>query len=285
MKIIILSDKSRMEAGGLVPPEILREKGMTLACMADDKMVGVITLGQKEYEWIISWIYVKEEYREREYGTKLLEAATEVVRRKGGSKLSIVYGYHMDGAPILGAALSKCHFYLRGGQLANVKVTREQLTKASFMSTAEMEDGKSRIVSLRHIEPGQLQQFIRESERRGWYIAGKADYSAADARKSMALLDGNRIAGIILVEQTEVLGKYMIPVLAVEKKFLGYAPLLFREAAKAGLAEKSFKEFEFACAEQSVLNLAEKIFPEKNIEHKDMIIAERWLQTADGIAK
>ena len=134
-----------------------------------------------------------------------------------------------------------------------------------------------KITPLSHISTMQLKQLMERCEKRGYSLVSHADYSQADAKRSLVLLSGQDVQGILLLHHEPADGVFSIPLLFVEKEYLPDVVELLRKAARALLEPAAnLKLLEFSCMEDTVLKLTDRFVPEKELLWDEIVTGERW---------
>ncbi len=281
MQIKNLTGKELKQAATLVPDYILREATLVLGCETKENLAGVAVLMKRDDDWVVTWLYVEEEYRRRGYGNALLDGAVAAAKNTGAASLSMDLNGDSEGGRLAAAMLTKRFFRLHFERVARIRVTKEQFGKAVFFTDAKLAgDGKrlsSQVLSLRELKSAELAAFLEECEKRGNYLVSRADYRGADSRKSKALVYQGQIVGVLLLERTgEKL--YTIQLSYVEKKHQMEFVSLIRAAGRSlQESESEWENLEFVCMDSSILQLAKHLFPEREIRWDCMITGERWL--------
>lgn len=279
MKIRIMERKAEMEAGGLVPSGLIRPHTTVLACEDQEEYTGAVVLLENRNRYTLLWLFVTPEKRRKGYGNALLKGAAAWARKQGADRLSVVYEAECESGPVLESMLSRHYFLLKLERTARVRITRQQLTASALMKFPDMplRGGRS-ITPLSHIGTLQLKRLIERCEKRGDSLVSQADYSQADASRSMALLSGQEIQGMILVRHEPEDGIISIPLFFIEKEFVPESVELLKKVAETLLEPAvGLKILEFACMEHSVLKLADRLVAEKEVIWDEMVTGERLL--------
>ncbi len=280
MKIILIDNSNMEKGGGLVPPEILRDRGLIFACRQDGETVGLLAMSQKDVEWSITWLYVKEANRGQGAGKALLDAAIGHAQKKGGRILTIVYDRLLPDEVELSAFLAGQAFLLQLECQPKIVISRKQLQQASFLKNKpRLSSHDAKIVTLNDVENRQLNAFIQKSESVGNYLASHADLTAADARRSMAVIAGDKIRALLLVEHTEEFGTLTIPLFYSDKNYLNETVNMLGTAATEALDDPvvNLQRLEFTCLEPSVQRFADSLFPEKEVEYSELMHGDRLI--------
>ena len=197
----------------------------------------------------------------------------------GASQLSVVYDAGCESSPVLELMLSRQQFLLKLERSARVRITREQLLASALMKLPDMPvKGGCSIVPLSHIGSLQLKQLMERCDKQGCSLVSQADYSQADAGRSMVLLPGQEIQGILLVQHETEDGRLSIPLLFIEREYIQDGMELLKRAAEA-LTEPTagLQTLEFSCMENTVLKLADRFVADKEIIWDEMVTGERLL--------
>ena len=279
MKIRIMERKTELEAGGLVPPGLIRPHTTVLGCEDQDGYAGAAVLLEKGSRYTLLWLFVAPEKRRNGYGDALLKGAAAWAKKQGADRLSVVYEAACESGPVLEYMLSRQHFLLKLERTARVRITRQQLTASALMKFPNMPlRGGSSITPLSHVGTLQLKRLIERCEKHGDSLVSQADYSQADAGRSMALLSGQEIQGMVLVRHESEDGIVSIPLFFIEKEFVSDSVGLLKKVAETLLEPAAgLKILEFSCMEHSVLKLADRFAAEKEIIWDEMVTGERLL--------
>lgn len=280
MQIKNLTGKELRGAKVLVPHEILRQGTLVLGCFFKEILAGVAILMKREVDWVVTWLYVEPEYRKRGYGNALLQGAVTAAKNAGAISLSMDLDGDSKEGHLMALMLTNYFFRLHFERIASVGITREQFEKAVFFTNpryaGEEKRISSKLRSLRDLKSTELVAFLEDCERRGNYLVSRADYRNADGRVSKVLVSGGQIGGVVLLERTEE-KQYGLQLSYVEKKHqMDFIGLI--QAVGLSLQEtEGWEKLEFVCMDSAVLQLADHIFPEKEIVWKCVITGDRWL--------
>lgn len=277
MKIRIMERKTEMEAGGLVPSGLIRPHTTVLACEDQEGYAGAAVLLEKGSSYTLLWLFVTPEKRRRGYGNALLKGAALWAKKQDADRLSVVYEAGCESGPVLDCMLSRQYFLLKLERTARVRITRQELTASALMKFPDMPlKGGHSITPLSHIGTLQLKQLIERCEKRGDSLVSQADYSQADARRSMVLLSGQEIRGMVLVHHEQEDGIVSIPLFFFEKEVVSESVGLLKNVAETLLEPAAgLKILEFSCMEPSVMKLADRFVAEKEIIWDEMVTGER----------
>lgn len=280
MQIKNLTGKELRWAKALVPHEILRQGTLVLGCFSKEILAGVAVLMKRDVDWVVTWLYVDLEYRKRGYGNALLQGAVTAAKNAGALALSMDLDGDSKGGHLMALMLTNYFFRLHFERIASVQITREQFEKAVVFTkpryVGEEKRISSKVRSLRDLKSTELVAFLEDCERRGNYLVSRADYRSADGRVSKVLVSGGQIGGVVLLEATEE-KVYGLQLCYVEKKHqMDFIGLI--QAVGLSLQEtEGWEKLEFVCMDSAVLQLADHIFPEKEIVWKCVITGDRWL--------
>ncbi len=280
MQIKNLTGKELRWAKALVPHEILRQGTLVLGCFSKEILAGVAILMKRDVDWVVTWLYVDSDYRKRGYGNALLQGAVTAAKNAGAISLSMDLDGDSKEGHLMALMLTNYFFRLHFERIASVQITREQFEKAVVFTKPRYVGGEKRIsskvYSLRDLKSAELFSFLEACERRGNYLVSRADYRSADGRVSKVLVSGGQIVGVALLEATEE-KVYGLQLCYVEKKhqmdFIG----LIQSVGLSLQERKGWKKLEFVCMDSTVLQLADHIFPEKEIAWKCVITGDKWL--------
>lgn len=279
MRIRTVERKTELEAGGLVPPGLVKQNMTLLGCEEQGAYTGAAVLLKKGAGLELVWLYVKPEYRQKGVGTALLEGALRLAERTGAERIGIVYDAAGESSAVLDVMLARQGFLMGLERTIRVRVGRNALFQAKFMQEPEKElaDGVE-IVPLARISTLQLKNLAARCAERGYCLVSHADYSLADARRSMALVADGEIQGILLLRHEEDDGVISIPLLFMEKEYIPYALELLKKAA-VSLKDPAanLKTLEFCCMEDSVLKLAMRLIEDAELRWDEVITGERWM--------
>ena len=219
------------------------------------------------------------EKRRKGYGNALLKGVTAWTEKQGANRLSVVYEAYSDSSMLLDLLFSRQQFFLKLEQTSRVRITRQQLEASTLMKLPDMPlRGGNSITPLSHIGTLQLKQLIDRCEKRGYSLVSQADYSQADRERSMVLLAGLDVQGIVLVHHEREDGVVSIPLLFIEKEYIPDSVELLKKVAEILLEPAAgLKILEFSCMEYSVLKLADRFVPEKEIIWDAMVTGERLI--------
>ena len=280
MQIKNLTGKELRRAAALVPDCILREATLVLGSGIKEDLAGVAVLMKRDGDWVVTWLYVEPEYRKRGYGTALLQGAVTAAKNAGAVSLSMNLDGNSEDGRLTAAMLTRQFFRLHFEQTARVQVTREQLEKAVIFTDPRFAGDEKRIpsqiCSLRDLKSTELLTFLEDCEKRGNYLVSRADYKRADGRKSKILVSQGQIVGVLLLERTQE-KLFTLQLSYVEKKHQMEFISLIRAAARSLREAEEWEKLEFVCMDSSILQLADHIFPEKEIFWDCMITGDRWL--------
>lgn len=280
MQIKHLTGKELRRARAIVPDGILRQGTLVLGCYSKETLAGVAVLMKREADWVVTWLYVEEEYRKRGYGSSLLCGAVKAAKNAGAVNLSMDLEGDSKEGRLMALMLTKYFFRLHFDRMAKVEVTRKQLEKSVIFTDSRYAGEKkrlsSKVISLRDLKSKELFAFLENCERRGNYLVSRADYRSAHGRASKVLVSGGQIVGVVLLGRTgEKL--YELQLSYVEKKYQMDFISLIRAAAISLKEIEEWEKLEFVCMDSAVLQLADHIFPEKEVNWKCVITGDRWL--------
>lgn len=280
MQIKNLTGKELRQARVLAPDEILGKGTLVLGAITKETLAGVAVLMKCDLDWVITWLFVDPDYRKQGYGSALIQEAVSEARNAGAALLSMDLEGDSEAGRVMAFMLTKHFFCLHFEQMASIQITREQLEKSVIFTDPRYAiDNKKRsfkVASLKDVKSTELFAFQEGCERHGNYLVSRADYRGADGKVSKALVVGEKIAGVVLFERTGV-KDYELQLSYVEKKHQTEFISLIRAAAVSLLEVDGWEKLDFVCMNSSVLQLAEHIFPEKEIVWNCIITGERWL--------
>ncbi len=280
MQIKNLAGKELRGAKRFVPDGILRQGTLVLGCFSKETLVGVVVLMKREVDWIVTWLYVEAEYRKRGYGSTLLCGAVRAAKSAGAVSLSMDLDGDCKEGRLMALMLTKYFFRLHFDRMAKVEVTRKQLEKSVIFTdsryTGEKKRQSAKVTSLRDLKSKELFTFLEDCERRGNYLVSRADYRNADGKVSKLLVSEGQIVGVVLLGRTEE-KVYELQLSYLEKKHQIDFIRLIRAAAISLQEIEEWEKLEFVCMDSTVLQLADHIFPEKEVKWKCLITGDRWL--------
>lgn len=280
MQIKNLTGKELRKANAFVPDGIMRQGSLVLGCFLKETLVGVAVLMKREVDWVVTWLYVEVGYRKRGCGSALLCGAVRAAKHAGAVSLSMDLDGDCKEGQLMALMLTKYFFRLHFDRMAKVEVTRKQLEKSVIFTdsryTGERKRQSAKITSLRDLKSKELFAFLEDCERRGNYLVSRADYRNADGKASKVLVSEGQIVGVVLLGRTEE-KVYEIQLSYLEKKHQMDFIRLIRGVAMSLLEVQDWERLEFVCMDSAVLQLADHIFPQKEINWKCVITGDRWL--------
>ncbi len=281
MQIKNLSDSEFGQAGELVPQYILQKAVCVLVCESEGQLAGVAVLTRVDKILFLSWLYIEESMRGKGYGNALLDAAIIEAGKSNALCIEAAVDANSSGGRIIAAMLGRRNFILDFESMARIRVTKEQIAKAIFFTDSKLESQLNRfsasICPLRKLTKRQISNFIEKSEKSKNYLASKADYRGADKDKSMVLMTGDRITGVLLADVIED-GVFSVQLGCVEKnhnlEFLGLIKTAIDNLLKT---EKNLKWLEFSCVDDTIVQFAKHIFPDCHVSRDSIVSGRCWL--------
>lgn len=280
MEIAAIAKSDFWKTGEIVPGYVLQNAARIICCRQGDKILGAAVLMKSGKAWSLIWIYLEKEVRGKGYGNALLDAAISEAKAAGAPYLGTTLDGDSDGGRLLAAMLGRRNFFLDFDSMGRVTATRDQLKGAIFFSDKELakklDKVSCNILPLRKVTGHQISCYVKKSEKAGNYMACHADYKGADKAKSMVLMAGEDIVGVLLAEETEP-GDFIVHLGCVEKSHnLEYMLLLKRAAENLLDTEKKFKRLQFSCVNDKVLQFAKHILPECNVLWDSIVKGTYW---------
>ena len=275
MEIQKLTGSKLAAASRIVPLYILGEAEAVIGCEVDQNLVGAAALMKKDEEWVLTWLYVEPEQREKGYGSALLDEAIRTAWKGGCIIMTATLDQNGEQAALVTAMLGRQGFILEWDSIVSIKVNKDQFQKAVFLTDAKYagatKDKNSRVLPLHKVQSIDMANFIKKQERSWNYLVSRANYELADANLSKVLICDDQVEGVLLIE-SETEGCYSIDLCYVSKKHQPGFVELCKALAKELLApEQHFEKLTFACMEDSVKRLGEHIFPEHDVEYNDIV--------------
>ncbi len=275
MEIQKLTGSKLAAASRIVPLYILGEAEAVIGCEVDQHLAGAAALMKKDEEWVLTWLYVEPEHREKGYGNALLDEAIKIARKGGCVILTATLDQNGEKAALVTAMLGRRGFILAWDSIVNINVNKDQFQKAVFLTddkyAGATRDKNLRVLPLQKVQSIDLMNFVKKQERSGNYLVSRANYELADVNLSKVLICDDQVEGVMLIESEEE-GKYSIDLCYVSKKHqLGFVGLCKALAKELLAPENHFEKLSFACMEDSVKRLGEHIFPEHDVEYNDIV--------------
>lgn len=110
-KDITFTRASLPEFGLLVSEKIYKEADISLGILKNSIPCGLVCANFKNYQYVISWIYIDKDQRKKGYGKALLEEFTRLIR-KAGEIYPITISFSSTYDELLGLFNSLEHFYV-----------------------------------------------------------------------------------------------------------------------------------------------------------------------------
>lgn len=269
----------------LVPDYCIKQAKLIIALEDEEDICGLAALMQKDIEWSLGWIYVKEDKRGIGLGDMLLDEAIRCAVKKGGQFFTVIFDKNGQACDVLLVMLARRGFMLDYERVNTIMVTREQAKKAIFMTDEKYLNisyqghSKTKVYPFYKVKAAELSMFLKKQEEKGFYFVSRADFNRADSRLSKALFHEGNMVGLLLIEKANYPGMYTVPMCFVSSKYhTGFVELIKSLADEMLNETEDFERLSFNCMDDTVQKLGEHIFPEHIMYWDDLVTAQRLLQ-------
>ncbi|MDD6307592.1 MAG: GNAT family N-acetyltransferase [Clostridiales bacterium] len=261
MKIVMITQENQELFYGMIPKSLLRKNVSAIGCLEKENAAGAIVLEMGMDDYTISFFWVEPEYRGKDVGGRLLDAAIEYAVKTGAEELTISYDSNHNQAVVLEYLLAKRRFDLQREKIPNYIITREQLEASPLMTDiGKKYKGNNSVIPVRNLTTYQIIEMRKRYEDNRKFMVSRLDLLGVDAKKSMALVVDDVVRGIVLFKQGEEWGRLNLLLFFVEASCVAGGVSLLMEAAKNILKEsEEVFSIEFACVNEKSFLLAERL--------------------------
>ncbi len=278
MRVSLLTEKEISKYGLRQQRTLIGGKERMIGCKAEEELLAYATVGKLDESVIIRDFYVREDSRGKGVGAALLDTICSHVMAASESEICVDYAMGEENSLQIQGMLFRRGFRMRCTEIATYEITKAELAD-SYLAKMEANpiESKAYVFPLQVVTANQLKELIYRNEEMGNYLISRADYLGADRKRSKVLLSGDRIVGVILLEDTEEVGTTNVSLLYIEPRYLKKGFLMLKEAFDS-LMEPGIgvKKLRFVCMNYNARRLAEFLFPKGEC-------VQRWY--ARGILK
>ncbi len=285
MKFKYIKENERNLVARLVPDYCMDQAKALIALEDEGDISGVVALMQKDIEWTLTWIYVKEDKREAGLGNMLLDEAIRYVLKNGGQLFTAIFDQNGQTSDVLLLMFARRGFMLDYERVNTIEVSRDQFEQAVFMTDEKYLNisyqghSKTQVYPFYKVKAADLSAFVKKYEEKEFYLVSRADFNRADGRLSKALFHEGNMVGLLLIEKTKEPGTYTVSTCFVSSKYhTGFVELIKSTADELLNQTEDFHILSFNCMDETVQKLGEHIFPEHDSYWDELVTAQRWLQ-------
>lgn len=201
MKAFVVGEDRRADYTEGLPEQVVKGSDLFIAVQEDDDPVGLAAFRAEGDVFLLMWIYVREEYRQRGAGTLLMGAAKDILRDAGADSLQAIYTLNDDTAVL--------HDFLEEQQMRELTEESRPVFSFCYGDIDDRYRGKKavRTEKLSEVNEGRWTYYVSEyyktAEQEGSEVLPIGDKAMYDPELSIVQADEKKnITGLILISRS-----------------------------------------------------------------------------------